>query len=202
MDIAVRIEAVTDDRAAPAVDYRWDADTTILCATVRADAPRAVGEGAPGLEPVMTGSIEVEGRDGSWLVLDVAAGNVRGVEVAVWPDVRHRASLRPPADAERARVVVPGRRAAAATAAGFGSESSGRGRPSMTSPADAVDSLEVNTAVAAESDEAEQTIHFILGPTRPAKRVRVARDLVLDVDERRRLAGLWLLNVPPCPSDS
>ena len=216
MDIAVRIEPVAGDRTAPVVDYRWDADTTILCATVRADGPaasssagapgspvRAVAESGPGFEPGMSGSVEIEGRDGSWLVLDVAAGSVRSVEVAVWPDVRHRSSLRPPADAELARVVLPGRRAAAAAAAavttGFGSSATTRDR---ATPADAVDSLEINTAVAAESDEAERTIHFLLGPSRPAKRVRVARDLVFDVDDRSRLAGLWLLNVPPCPSDT
>jgi hypothetical protein len=214
VDIAVRIEPVAGDRTAPVVDYRWDADTTILCATVRADGPaasssagasgspaRAVAESGPGFEPGMSGSVEIEGRDGSWLVLDVAAGSVRSVEVAVWPDVRHRSSLRPPADAELARVVLPGRRAATAAAAattGFGSPTT---RDRATA-ADAVDSLEINTAVAAESDEAERTIHFLLGPSRPAKRVRVARDLVFDVDDRSRLAGLWLLNVPPCPSDT
>lgn len=215
MDIAVRIEPVAGDRTAPVVDYRWDADTTILCATVRADDPatsssagapdspvRAVAESGPAFEPGMSGSVEIEGRDGSWLVLDVTAGSVRSVEVAVWPDVRHRSALRPPADAELARVVLPGRRAAAAAAAaattGFGSSAT-RDR---ATPADAVDSLEINTAVAAESDEAERTIHFLLGPSRPAKRVRVARDLVFDVDDRSRLAGLWLLNVPPCPSDT
>ena len=218
MDIAVRIEPVVEGRTPPVVDYRWDADTTILCATVRADDPaptaaaaatapgapvRAVAEGVPTLEPGMSGSVEIEGRDGSWLVLDVAAGSVRGIEIAVWPDVRHRSSLRPPADATPARVVLSGRRAAAvsvfASSAG-GGRGGGRGGV-RAMPADAVDSLEVNTAVAAESDDAERTIHFILGPTRPVTHFRVARDLVFDVDERSRLAGLWLLDVPPCPTN-
>jgi len=218
VDIAVRIEPVVEGRTPPVVDYRWDADTTILCATVRADDPaptaaaaatapgapvRAVAEGMPGLEPGMSGSVEIEGRDGTWLVLDVAQGSVRGVEVAVWPDVRHRSSLRPPADAVPARVVLPGRRAAA-TVSVFASSAGTRRAAAAAAAAmsaDAVDSLEVNTAVAAESDEAERTIHFILGPSRPVKHLRVARDLVFDVDERSRLAGLWLLDVPPCPTD-
>ncbi|HET7459413.1 MAG TPA: hypothetical protein VFJ74_17305, partial [Gemmatimonadaceae bacterium] len=220
VDIVVHLEPAVDgpeQAAPPAVDYRWDADTTILCATVRPPAsagavaaaaasspPRAVAEGV-GAGAVatavrgMSGSVEIEGRDGSWLVVDVAAGAVRSVEVAVWPDVRHRSSLRAPADVEQARVILPGRRAAAApvsAGAGYASPAGGG------STGDGVDALEVNTAIVAESDEAERTIHFILGASRPSRHVRVARDLLFDVDERSRLAGLWLLNVPPCPSDS
>jgi hypothetical protein len=30
--------------------------------------------------------------------------------------------------------------------------------------------------------------------------VRLARDLMLDVDASNHLAGLWLLNVPPFPA--
>jgi hypothetical protein len=29
--------------------------------------------------------------------------------------------------------------------------------------------------------------------------VRVGRDLLLDVDPQSRIAGVWLLNVPPFP---
>ena len=52
---------------------------------------------------------------------------------------------------------------------------------------------------AAESDRAERTIHFRVGPRRPARAVRIARDVLLDVDARERIAGVWLLNVPPFP---
>jgi hypothetical protein len=34
---------------------------------------------------------------------------------------------------------------------------------------------------------------------RPARAIRFARDLLLELDERDRIAGLWLLNVPPFP---
>jgi hypothetical protein len=61
-------------------------------------------------------------------------------------------------------------------------------------------SLEVETPLAAEADDAEQVIHFRMGPKREIRTVRFARDLLLDLDPRSRISGLWLLNVPPFPS--
>ena len=162
MNIPVRIEPWT---GAPApVDYRWDEDTNILTAKV--------GDGPNG----RTLSVDVEGTDGSWLILDVSDERIRGVEVAVWPTVRKRADLRPPDDLESVRVKV-GRDA----------------RPESYS------AVEVDTPVAAESDHAERTIHFRLGPGRQVRTVRIARDMLLDIDNRDRLAGVWLLDVPPFP---
>jgi hypothetical protein len=162
VNIPVRIEPWT---GAPApVDYRWDEDTDILSAKV--------GDVANGRSL----SVDVEGSDGSWLILDVADESIRGVEVAVWPTVRKRSDLRPPDPLESVRVKV------------------GRD-PSTTSPA----AVEVDTPVAAESDHAERTIHFRLGPGREVRTVRIARDMLLDIDNRDRLAGVWLLDVPPFP---
>ena len=59
--------------------------------------------------------------------------------------------------------------------------------------------VEVDTPVAAESDDDERTIHFRLGPGRQVRTVRIARDMLLDIDTRDRLAGVWLLDVPPFP---
>ena len=71
MSIAVRVEAV---HGTPSdVEYRWDTDTDILTANLRA---RAASEGA-------SGSVEIEGSDGSWLILDLNGGSIHGVEVAV-----------------------------------------------------------------------------------------------------------------------
>jgi hypothetical protein len=164
VNIAVELEPSSGNP--PDVDYRWDPDTDILTANLR---PRAVGEG-------VSGSVEVEGKDGSWLILDIASGRINGVEVAVWPDVRKRSALQPPAAVEDARVLFPTRRARAGVAA-----------------------LEVNTHLMAEADHAERVIHFRLGALRETKTVRLGRDLLLDVDAESRLAGVWLLNVPPFP---
>jgi hypothetical protein len=125
----------------------------------------------------MSGSVELEGADGSWLILDVSAGRINGVEVAVWPDVQKRHSLKPPGTVEDAHVVVPSR----------------------TSQPD-VASLEVETPLIAEADEAERVFHFVLGKRRQTRTVRFARDLLVDLDGSNNLAGLWLLNVPPFPA--
>ena len=58
----------------------------------------------------MSGSVGLEGSDGSWVILDVAAGCINGVEIAVWPDVRKLPSLAVPQSVEDAHVVVPARR--------------------------------------------------------------------------------------------
>lgn len=168
----------------PAVRYRWDPDTDILSAEcdVAGDGAShaAVREPAPIAPPVgaaAAGTIEVEGADGSWLSLDVARGRIAGVQVAVWPTVRRRAALPAPS-------------AAPCLAFALG------GRPGDDGPV----ALEVTGSVVAETDAHERTFHFRFGPPRAAERARIARDLVLEIDERRRLAGLWLTNVPPCPN--
>ena len=150
------------------VDYRWDSDTDILSAVVRADVttplPRAT-------------ALELEGPDGSWLILDVRAGRISGVEVAVWPDVRTRADLAPPTSVEDATIIV-------------GAVERGKRL-----------AVEVDTTLAAEADGSERTIHFRLGANRETRTVRIARDLLVDLDRRDRIAGLWLLGVPPFPDE-
>ena len=182
----------------PAVDYRWDADTDILSARVRSigELPVAIeratasdagaSDGNPLLplpgDATLTGAVELEGRDGSWIVLDLEAGHLAGVEIAVWPNVRRMSSLTPPVDVEDARVRVRGRKRRTERGASGSS------------------ALEVTTHLTAEADPAERTIHFRLGAPRQARSVRLGRDLLVDVDAQGDLAGLWLLNVPPVPT--
>ena len=165
MNVAVQLEPSSGSLAA--VEYRWDTDTDIL--TARLTAP-ADGTGA-------SGSLELEGPDGTWLILDVERGRLMGVEVAVWPEVRKRAQLAPPVVAEDVRVIVPLR---------------------ASEPGAAL--LEVDTPIHAESDEAERVIHFQIGAKREVRSVRLGRELLLDLDMKGRIAGLWLLDVPPFPS--
>jgi hypothetical protein len=165
VNIAVQLEPATE--APPEVEYKWDADTDILSAQLKS---RSNGKG-------MSGSVEVEGKDGSWIILDVAEGHINGVEVAVWPDVRKREALAPPAQVEDVQVLVPARRSQPGLAA-----------------------MEVETPLFAESDSSEQVIHFKLGKPREARTVRLGRDLLLDVDRQGQIAGFWLLNVPPFPN--
>ena len=165
MNVAVQLEPAAE--SAPAVQYRWDADTDVLTARLDVVTPKGG----------MSGSVQIEGTDGSWLILEVAAGRINGIEVAVWPDVHKRPALVPPATVEDALVVIPS-------------------RPSQPGIA----SLEVDTPLMAEADSDRRVIHFRVGARRDVRTVRIGRDLLLDVDSQSRVAGLWLLNVPPSPS--
>lgn len=165
MKIPIQVEPAGG--ASPAVEYRWDRDTEILSAQLN---PRSTGTG-------MSGSVELEGADGSWLILDVSAGRINGVEVAVWPEIHKRTSLVPPGSVEDGTVLVPSRRS----------------QPDVAS-------LEVETRLLAEADEAERVFHFTLGKRQKTRTVRFARDLLMDLDGSNNLAGLWLLNVPPFPA--
>lgn len=165
MALEVRLEQLTEAELPP-VEYRWDADTDILCAMLRA---QGVSEG-------VSGSMDIEGADGAWLTLELTDGRLAAIEVAVWPDVKSVETLPLPEIAGSARVKVP---------------SNGE---------DLLAAMEVDTAIRAVADAPERTIHFRIGPTRAARAVRVARDLLLEVDAKQRIAGLWFLNVPPFPA--
>jgi len=166
--VHIPIELDPAPPALPAVEYRWDVDTDILSAQL---VPRP-GTGAH------SGSVEVGGDDGSWLILEVNSGRLNGIEVAVWPEVRKDARLAPPEHIEPAAVRL------------------------AAHERDGVAGMEVSTAVVAESDAAERVIHFRLGQGRPARTIRVGTDLLVDLDARARIAGLWMLNVPPFPAES
>ena len=168
MQIAVQVEP--SGGAPVPVEYRWDTDTAILTAHIQ-EASGGNGSG-------MSGSVELAGNDGSWLILDIGGGRVRGVEVAVWPDVRKQSGLHAPAEVESARITVP---------------------PRKSQPGIAV--MQMDTALVAEANPQESTIHFRLGGHHTARTVRIARDVLLDLDEHDVIAGIWLLNVPPFPAD-
>lgn len=166
MNFAVRLEPPNGSLAP--VEYRWDADTDILTAHLRAtqDVPGGV-----------SGSVELEGADGSWLILDVRKGRISGIEIAVWPDVHKNGGLAPPGTEEDASVLVP-------LVAGDSEQGT----------------LEIDALIRAEADEDERVIYFRIGQKREVRTVRLARDLLLELDPQSRLAGLWLLNVPPFPT--
>lgn len=153
----------------PPVTFRWDADTDILTAEF---AAHDVGPG-------MTGSVEIEGPDGSWIVLDVRNGGIASIEVAVWPDVKIVDGLAPPAEVVGGVVTVPS-------------------RPSQPG----VTAVEVNTRVIAEADTSERTVHFRIGAARPSRPVGVADNILLELDDALQIAGIWMLNVPPFPGES
>ena len=166
MKIVVRLEPATGSPLE--VSYRWDADTDILSAQLSSNGS---GDG-------MSGSVGIEGTDGSWLILDVSGGRINGVEVAVWPDVRNISPFALPSTVEDAHVVVPSRTS----------------QPNIAS-------LEMATRLVAEADTAQRNFHFTVGAGRRDKTVRLGKDLLVDIDEKSQISGLWLLNVPPNPAD-
>ena len=60
--------------------------------------------------------------------------------------------------------------------------------------------MEIDTALILEKNASESVIHIRVGRTKPANVVRVADLLLVEVDKQSRLAGLWLLEVPPFPN--
>lgn len=125
----------------------------------------------------LTGSVDIEGADGAWITLELTNGRLGAVEIAIWPDVRTVASLPVPTTSRPGRIRIPTRQSQPGLAA-----------------------LEVETAIQAVADKAEQTIHFRIGAARPATVLRVATDLLLELDAQSRIVGLWMLNVPPFPA--
>jgi hypothetical protein len=166
MHFEARIEPL--DGKLPKVTYHWDPETDILSVACKGTG-KATG---------FNGTVDLEGGDGSFVVIDVASGCLRGVDIVTWPDdIRTRASLAIPEPAKDARVVFPG----------------GKSQP-------AVAAVEVDTALTVEKNPTESVLHVRVGRQRPATVVRVADRLLIEVDKSSRLAGLWFLDVPPFPN--
>ncbi len=152
----------------PKVTYRWDPETDILTVACKG-VPKGTG---------MDGTVDLEGGDGSFVVIDVAGGALRGVDVVTWPDdVRTIASLEPPANSKEGQVTFPDR------------------------PSDeGVAAVEVDTPLMVDKNPSESVFHIRVGRQKPATVVRVADHMLVEMDKQSRLAGLWLLEVPPFPN--
>jgi hypothetical protein len=157
------------DGKLPKVTYRWDAETDIL--TV---ACKGAGKNGKGL----SGTVDLEGADGSFVVLDVAEGALRGLDVVTWPDdIRTIDVLLPPADPKEGTVLFPARSSQPGVAA-----------------------VEVDTPLTMEKNATESVLHLRVGRTRAAQAVRVGDHLLVEIDKQSHLAGIWLLEVPPFPN--
>src|SRR6266436_6682866 len=99
MQFEARIEPLTGKL--PKVTYRWDPETDILSVACKGTG-KATG---------LNGTVDLEGGDGSFVVIDVAGGSMHGVDVVTWPDdVRTVASLVPPEASKQGQVTFPQRR--------------------------------------------------------------------------------------------
>ena len=152
----------------PKVSYRWDPETDILTVACKG-VPKGNG---------MNGTVDLEGGDGSFVVIDVAGGALRGLDVVTWPDdVRTVASLVAPAASKEGQVTFPDRRSQPGVAA-----------------------VEVDTPLTVDKNQAESVFHIRVGRQKPTTVVRVADHMLVEMDKQSRLAGLWLLEVPPFPN--
>ncbi|HTI05481.1 MAG TPA: hypothetical protein VL549_09210 [Gemmatimonadales bacterium] len=166
MHFEARIEPL--DGKLPKVSYRWDPETDILTVACKGVAK---GNG-------MNGTVDLEGGDGSFVVIDVAGGALRGVDVVTWPDdVRTVPTLAPPEAPKQGQVTFPDRRSQPGVAA-----------------------VEVDTALTVDKNQTESVFHIRVGQKRPITVVRVADHMLVEIDKQSRLAGLWLLEVPPFPN--
>lgn len=134
-------------------------------------AGRALPPGADDTDAV---AWEFEGPDGAVVVLETIDGTLCGIEVVVWPDVERARSLIAPHDAPPGTI-------------------------RFVAPADGADGIvEVETIITAAAPPSETLIHLSFGVVR-ARSVRVAENVVADLDAEGRLAGLWLQDLPLFP---
>ena len=126
----------------------------------------------------LTGTVELTDDEGSIAVIDVAGGIVRGLDVVVWPEVSTVPGLTPPTAASGGRVIIPS-------------------RPSQPGIA----SVEVDTTLSVSTNPGETVFHLRIGTKRDVEVIQIADSLMVEVDQKRRIAGFWLVNVPPFPAE-
>lgn len=122
----------------------------------------------------LTGTVELTDDEGSIAVVDVNGGVVRGLDIVVWPEITEVDGLAAPLPARDAQVVLP---------------------PRSSQPG--IASLEVDTTLSVAANPAHDVLHLRIGTKRPVEVVRIADRLLVEVDPKHRLAGFWLLAVPP-----
>ena len=123
----------------------------------------------------LDGTIELTDAEGAIAVLDVADGAVAGLDVVVWPEVTSSRSLALPSVVESGRVVLRGPRA------------------------DRTTSVEIEATLTIRTNPGESIYHLKLGGLPAARAVRVADQLLVELDAEDGLVGCWLLGVPPFP---
>ena len=124
----------------------------------------------------LDGTIELTDAEGAIAVLDVADGAVAGLDVVVWPEVTSSRSLALPSSMESGRVVLRGPRA------------------------DRTTSVEIEAVLTIRTNPGESIYHLKLGGLPAARAIRVADQLLVELDAEDGLVGCWLMGVPPFPS--
>jgi hypothetical protein len=116
------------------------------------------------------------GRDGAWITLELAGDRLVGLDIVVWPTVREVPTLVPPTVEP---IALSWRRLATASQV-----------RALAAP------------LVADAATARGLIRLRVAGRRVARTVREARTVCIDLDQGGSFAGVWLLDVPPCPEGS
>jgi hypothetical protein len=135
------------------------------------------GSFRPAVEVGLDGTIELNDPAGAVAVLDIADGRLTGLDIVVWPEVETATSLALPAGASAVRLVLAAPR-----------------------PMRGAASYEVEAPLVIRANPAETLYHLGIGEEKPARTVRIADRLYVELDADGGLAGCWLTDVPPFPS--
>jgi len=128
------------------------------------------------LEDGFDGTVELNDPEGAVAVLDIADGRLAGLDIVVWPEVETSRSLALPSGAESGQLVLAAPRRMRGAA-----------------------SFEVEAALAIRANATETLYHLRVGEAKPARTVRIADHLYIELDADDAIAGCWLANVPPFP---
>lgn len=123
-----------------------------------------------------TAQFALAGRDGAWITLELAGDRLVGLDVVIWPTVREVPTLVPPTVEP---IALSWRRLASASQ---------------------VRALAAPLVVDAASQRGLMRLR--VAGRRVARTVREGRDVCIDLDQGGSFAGVWLLDVPPCPEGS
>lgn len=151
--------------------------TSLPVLTWRWDAETDILSGsfrAPGAS-TLDGTIELNDAGGAIAVLDISNGAVSGLDIVVWPEVTTSRTLLLPTSVESGRLALAG-----ATGLTW--------------------SFEIEAPLVIRTNAGENIYHMRLGEQRVARVVRVADQLLVELDPDGALAGCWLVGVPPFPS--
>lgn len=122
-------------------------------------------------------TIELGDLGGAFVTLGLDAEVLIGLEVVVWPKSEVSSKLTPPQTGRQGRLEL--QLDEAARKAGV---------------------VDLTVELSCEKNDDESTIHLGVGEPREVDCVILAENLFAEVDAEGRLAGFWLLAVPPFPS--
>lgn len=123
------------------------------------------------------GPVQVSGEDGALMLLNFIDGLFSGIDLVICPALENLPILQAPSSAETGRVIVDQRR-----------------YKQTDIP------VEQDAGIRIHTDPEESTWHLTFAGIHATSVVRVADRMLVELDQTRQFAGLWLEEVPPMPN--